>query len=69
MISQIALMLNGPSQWYENLSLKFKNHGRTWLQQNKTLNRKHESIFNELIRNDGYFVALARICPKSIQNG
>lgn len=55
MDSQLALMVNGPQKWYENLSKKFNTHGKTWLQQSKLLNDKHSKIFNEIIRKHGYF--------------
>lgn len=58
MIPQIALMLNGPGKWYENLSQQFENHGRTWLQQNGSLNPQYEAIFDAHIKDKGYFLAL-----------
>lgn len=61
MIPQIALMLNGPSQWYENLSQQFEKHGRTWLQQNGSLNPQYEAIFDEHIKGKGYFIAFGYV--------
>lgn len=56
MNEQLALMVNGPSEWFENLSRKFKNHGKTWLQQNKSLNSDYCDIFRETIGRHGYFL-------------
>jgi hypothetical protein len=61
MDTQLALMVNGPSKWYENLSQKFKTHAKTWLQQNKSLNSNYSAIFNETIRQQGYFLIFAYV--------
>lgn len=57
MIPQIALMLNGPSQWYENILKQYHFYGKTWLQQNELLNMKHLSKLNNTIAQSGYFTA------------
>ena len=68
MDTQLALMVNGPSKWYENLSRKFKKHQKTWLQQNKSLNphSRYSDIFKETIRQYGYFLVFGYV-QKPIQ--
>jgi hypothetical protein len=56
MNGQIGLMVNGPSEWYENIIRKFKVYGKTWLQQNKQINSTYASRFREIIEGQGYFL-------------
>lgn len=53
--TQLALMVNGPSQWYGNLALKFKKHHHTWLQQNQSMKPDYIKLFRKILRQYGHF--------------
>lgn len=57
----VALLLNGPTTWYENVFDAYKTHGRTWLQQNKNLDKKYYHILTDYIANFGYFYAFGYV--------
>lgn len=61
MDKQLALMVNGPTKWYENLARKFRKHQKTWLQQNGSLKSDYSDMFNKSIQQYGYFLAFGYV--------
>lgn len=61
MNGQIGLMVNGPSEWYENIIHKFRIYGKTWLQQSKQMNPTYASRFREIIDQHGCFLVFGYV--------
>jgi len=61
MDEEIALLVNGPREWYQNVVKAFARHGRTWLQQTKQLKPEFIRRFNDQIRTNGYFLVFGYV--------
>jgi hypothetical protein len=53
----LSLMLNGRTEWYENIYLSFMKHGRAWVQQTSPIGKEYVRLFEESINENGYFIA------------
>lgn len=56
-----GLLVNGPAEWYDNLSRQFQKHGGTWLAQDKPLRPEYLAEFKRLIKSRGYFTVLGYV--------
>ncbi len=61
MNKDIGLFLNGPSEWYQNISKSFRTHRKTWIQQSQVPRQPFLDQLKSLISNRGFFYAFGYV--------
>jgi hypothetical protein len=59
--STLALLTNGPNEWYMNIVRKLAKHGSTWLQQDRELDRRFAWTLRKQIMDSGFFWSYAYV--------